>query len=226
MDYEERKNEMHLLHFQNGWTMQEVGDKFGISRERVRQIIGNSRGARRKLTEALALSSNSAWTSTQSLINLANRLVNRPVKSVVRKKIASVHHLPKTGGYLFSGIVAENRISEKLTENGVKHQLMPIRHPFDILTESGKRIDVKSTLKTWNTPRGKTPFYRFAINKHRKEACDYFILFYTPEEKMWIIPANLMPKVNTVYISTDINDRSWDTSNRWNEWVNRFDLLQ
>ncbi len=52
-----RNKEMKRLRFEEHLTLQEIADKFGITRERVRQIIGNSgikyggfRGKRRRKT--------------------------------------------------------------------------------------------------------------------------------------------------------------------------------
>jgi len=38
----ERVEEMKILRFQENWTLKEIGKKYGITRERVRQLIGNS----------------------------------------------------------------------------------------------------------------------------------------------------------------------------------------
>ena len=38
----ERKAEMSRLRFDDGWTIEAIGEKFGVTRERVRQILGNS----------------------------------------------------------------------------------------------------------------------------------------------------------------------------------------
>ena len=43
--YVNRKEEMIHLRFNLGWSLQRIGDNYNISRERVRQIIGNTRGA-------------------------------------------------------------------------------------------------------------------------------------------------------------------------------------
>lgn len=39
---EERLKEMKRLRFEERWTLQQIGIKFGITRERVRQLIGNT----------------------------------------------------------------------------------------------------------------------------------------------------------------------------------------
>lgn len=41
MDYKKRKEEMIRLRKEN-YTLQQIGDEFGVSRERVRQIVGNT----------------------------------------------------------------------------------------------------------------------------------------------------------------------------------------
>lgn len=39
---DERKEEMLKLRFENRWPLWKIAEEFGISRERVRQIIGNT----------------------------------------------------------------------------------------------------------------------------------------------------------------------------------------
>jgi DNA-directed RNA polymerase sigma subunit (sigma70/sigma32) len=38
----ERIEEMKRLRFEEKWTLQQIADKYGICRERVRQLIGNT----------------------------------------------------------------------------------------------------------------------------------------------------------------------------------------
>jgi DNA-directed RNA polymerase sigma subunit (sigma70/sigma32) len=39
---EDRINEMKRLRFEEKWTLKQIGMKFNLTRERVRQLIGNT----------------------------------------------------------------------------------------------------------------------------------------------------------------------------------------
>ena len=43
---QERRRRMLQLRFVEGWTLQEIGVKFGMTRQRVAQIVGRSGGGR------------------------------------------------------------------------------------------------------------------------------------------------------------------------------------
>lgn len=41
-DFKKRNELMHELRYERGWTLQRIADRFGVSRERIRQITGNA----------------------------------------------------------------------------------------------------------------------------------------------------------------------------------------
>lgn len=223
----DRKQEMTVLHFEQGWTMQQIADIFGISRERVRQIIGNSNDARRKLTEKILLQDMENKTTSEIKDSVFDK-IRRPIVKVLDEKIALQHHLPDRTGRstgLINGINAENNVANILQVNGFNVELMPFGHPFDLLV-NGKKVDVKYSSSLSMPPRGKTPFYRFAIRKNIKpNSCDFFIFSVFDSNKLWIIPNSKLPNVNMVYITKNLSHHSWKQSKRWDEYINRFELL-
>ena len=53
--YQQRNDEMARLHVHEGWTYEAIGKRFGISRERVRQILQRADAVDQKRTRALRL---------------------------------------------------------------------------------------------------------------------------------------------------------------------------
>jgi DNA-binding CsgD family transcriptional regulator len=52
-NHNQRKLEMRRLRYGDGWTLQRIADRYGISRERVRQILGNTGSIASRRTDRL-----------------------------------------------------------------------------------------------------------------------------------------------------------------------------
>lgn len=219
IDYEERRNEMSLLHRQQGWSMQKIADKFGVSRERVRQIIGSSNGARRELASKFEYKPNPNMTKKEMLRDIRQSFL--PIKSVARDLIGKIHHAVSGNGTVYKGNSGEMAVSEKLNSLGISNQLMPLHHPFDILVKGSVKVDVKTATKKWKG------YYRFHIRKAEKSDCDFFIFYSMEDDIFWVIPFSLLPKVQIAYIRAEKKRGRAKNSNldELEKYKDRFDLL-
>jgi hypothetical protein len=203
-------------------TYQDIGNRFGISRERVRQIIGNT-GRNFRLNKTIELSKNFDLTklNTEEIGNLPG------LKKVWENVAKSVHHVNNGQGSKF-----EELANKLLKDNGIENVMMGFRHPFDILTKNGKRIDVKHTdFDVLSCPSQKySPASHYSIC-HLKGGrdCDFFFAMVPDKEELigyavFIIPSNLVPKSEETRIRIP-----WPPSNKpskWHEFHERYDLLR
>ena len=184
----ERICEMHKLR-DNGATIQAIGDIYGISRERVRQLIGNTgyvaaafiRDERQRIVD------NSKDLTTPELIQKLG---------IMARSVRRNYHHPVAGnGAVSRGNQAEVRAAEILRRNGLSPELMPLHHPFDILVNGSIRVDVKSAYKPLQSPSRKntSPMWSFRIRENTREKCDFYFCMIAETEDIFVIPSKDVP---------------------------------
>ena len=151
-------------------------------------------------------------------------------KQTISKIRGQTRHALKPNGKTYTGAIWEEYISSKLTQIGIKNELMPFRHPFDILAEGHIRIDVKAAA----TPQPPSPFpippdrsisYVFGIKgDYKRDDADFYICIVTPTKDIFVIPANEVPhNQHHITFSWPINERR---PTKWHKFHNRFDLIK
>jgi hypothetical protein len=222
-DIEIRNKKMEDLRYIHAWTLSEIAKKYKISRERVRQIVGSGI-SRRDISENVRLPQDPSLTSSE-LVSIARKILPKISISVLRKKIASQHHAVSGEN---CGDDGELNVNKKLDSVGIKNKLMPFGSPYDIITNRGIRIDVKTSKKLTKDPKGISEYYRFRISKDTKSECDFFIFYAINDERYWIIPFDVLPKTESIYIRKTADGISWKNAlyKEWNKYENRFDLLE
>lgn len=176
MNYKTRNREMMRLRKEEGKTNVEIGEIFGISRERVRQIIGNTgKNFLRDWTLDAIKSGKFDYVHSgvkQDLKNLPG------VYSVWREDWG--HHRHKaSGGWVKRGQEFEEKASKILLQHGVVNKLMPHISSYDIETSSGLRVDVKSVsfnLSTMASQKYISPVYSVPHIRSGKY-CDFLFVF-------------------------------------------------
>lgn len=206
-------------------TLQEIADKFGITRERVRQIIGNTGGEaiKKRMDDKLDfVKSNPQKTNSELIEDLRVKFGAGLGKLFFNIRSKTRHAID--GGALQLGVEAEIIVSEKLNSLGIKHQLMPHHHVFDIQLENGKTVDVKSRINQSIAPsaagRLKTPQWRFVARKEKKgNYTDFFILYIWATKDFFVVPNEDVHNDQIVFC--------WPPKkpSKWHKYHNRFDLL-
>lgn len=209
----ERNAEIKRLRVEEGKTLQEIADIFGVTRERIRQLIPNT--GSRFITR---------WTESKINdfdLSTCNNIYNLPGSHTVWRKLWGKFRHKAKGGHIEKGQLYEEKASEMLNSMGISNKLMPTHHPFDILLDTGVRIDVKrsdfdvSSLQTQNCV---SPTYPIA-NMKCGEDCDFFFVFVP--DAIFIIPAS---EVSTDRIRICYPQMGRKPS-KWNQYKDRFDLL-
>ena len=184
----ERICEMRKLR-DNGATIQAIGNIYGISRERVRQLIGNTGYAAATVIK----------NERQNIVNINKDLTTPELAEklgVSTRGFARNYHHPVAGdGPAARGNQAEVRAAEILRHNGFMPELMPLHHPFDMLINGSIRIDVKSTYKPLRSPSRKntSPMWTFHVKQDTRHKCDFYFCMIAETEDIFIIPSKDVP---------------------------------
>lgn len=196
-----------------GKTLEEIGIAFGgISRERVRQLIGNTGKDYRRNLLIEKIKSSSADEIDKAIYALG---YSRRIKKAIgfdnpRERI--------NGGSREAGQHIENVVSEKLKSIGIDNMLMSNNHPFDMLI-GNKRVDIKSS---WgHTRENNKDGWKFMTNKRKKgDYTDFFICVIVPLDEYYIIPNSMAPKDVILIVSPAKKKSIWDSCK------DNFDLLR
>lgn len=199
---------MRELRFERKLSLQAIGDMYGVSRERVRQLIGNS-GKRYGGFNSQHEDAKKRRVAIRSYPHLTNAELSAELKisvqTIVKHRSNTRHAIDSNNLATMVGIQYEELASTVLTEEGMPNKLMPFLHPFDILTDLGVRIDVKGATRTINnTPSRKkrggllSPMWRFQIRTNVKVACDFF-LCCIPSGEIFVIPAKSVPRAKFIH---------------------------
>lgn len=211
-----------LSYRKRGYTLQEIGDKYGVTRERVRQVIKGfdpgKNNYKRNIRMAIEYSRKHPYKSNNEIFEITG--VSRKTLS----KYIGVRHIIPRDKIGKRAEAAERLVSQKLNELNIGNKLMPTGHPFDILLDSGIKIDVKFTGKRRSKTKWGNRRLMWGIGVKRNHA-DFFICV-TPEKDMFIIPVEITPAATTFIIFTYPKYERRGRISRYIKYKDRFDLLK
>ena len=218
MDDAKRKEEMLSMRHDEGMTNNLIGMKFGVSRQRVCQIIGNTgRNFRKEWTRKTARETDISDMTRGDIKDLPG------IAQVWERKFARSRHRV-SGGPVEAGVNAENIVSDILSEKGIINKPMPFHSPFDILLDNGLRVEVKSASKKIS-PKSQNGYSYYNINIRKLGRGDYadFFAILIEQKTLFIIPSSEFNKsCSHVRIFWPRNTKT----SKWEKYINRFDLLK
>jgi transcriptional regulator with XRE-family HTH domain len=224
---EQRKKAMENLRYNERMSYQQIADIFGLSRERIRQIIGSSGRASGGFNYSAP---KNTLMNTFGFVENTLHLTNRELGEVlgVSKNTAGnlrkgMRHRVEPGSAIEKGIRVEEWVSKKLTDLGFENKLFPCGYPYDILVNGELRIDVKSAYKKGYTTPEYYGWKYYIKNTVRKGEADFVVCVIVPTEETFVIPRSAMPpKASHIIIF-------WPTieyTTKWGKYFEAWDLLK
>ena len=224
-----RIDKMKQLRFEQKWTLDKIGVMFGVSRERVRQLIGNSGDivgkadvSPRKAEDAqIKAAARDGDFSDLTTTQLAEKIGKS--YQYATEMWQGVRHAVEIGTLVHRGFAIEDFVSKILSDNGIENSQTNSK-PFDIVLSNGIKIEVKSRHKPEKHRTSKN-FYFFPLARALKNNPDFFILVVVRSKKknVFIIPSSEIADHGGVGFVFPPNKMS---HNKWIDFENRFDLLK
>lgn len=225
----QRDYEMVELRTEENWSLQMIANKFGLSRERVRQIIGNSgsryggfhHGSLDPSDRELIINSPDKTNDQLAIETGASQSVISSLRGKTR------HAIKESDTPLSIGFRSEELVSSLLSEMGIDNELMPCHHPFDILANGNVRVDVKTSGKVHND-RMVSPQYAFHVRGSKKrQDTDFYICLTSDTMDAFIIPASAIPEslLQVTFCWPRALRKHRDCID-WRPYHNRWDLIQ
>lgn len=207
----ERTTQIKRLRFVENWTLQMIADKYGVSRERVRQILGNTGTGfinefHRKLVTQYSLTN-----------NRVSEITGLHTSTIMKYRKGMRHDIE--GGTVKAGMDIEDYVSESLTKMGITNELKSHHHPFDIELLDGTRIDVKSSAPLKNFPKNTYNFH--PPGKEKGEYADFYVCVTSDTKDIFVIPFHEIKKGTPIRFCFPPKKKG----SKWHKFHNRFDLL-
>lgn len=234
-DYD-RANEMLELRYGKKWTLDKIGIKYGVSRERVRQIIGNSghmaesgvNPERARITQDESETREYAGAHPEMDNNQVVEKLGIPYRIVTKVRAGTRHAI--SGGRGKDGAEVEQMVSDLLCENGVPNKLMPNHDMHDIELMDGRRVEVKARLHTTQRTKTGKAHYHFTLIKPchgtAQQRAEFYVLVL-PNHDVFVIPSSEIPdgRVAIDFCVPEAKNGKGRKNPYW-QYKNRFDLLK
>lgn len=205
-----------------GHTNRSIGNVFGVSYERVRQLIGNTgRDFRKNRTVNIIRSLSNEEREGLSIVDFADY---NACPGIWRRELARFRHAPKVSCSISKGQIGEKMVSKKLFSLGIDNELMPLQHWFDILIKpSNKTVDVKTAFVPQIRLGGVSDTWCFNLDHYPKaNVPDFYVLLIYPLEQYLVVPsAEKHPK----QMAFCLNSRRPGMF-KWGRFLNNFSLLR
>lgn len=213
---------MRKRRFKDGWTLEQIGQENGISRERVRKIIGNTGHEFR-----------SKWTR--------NYIEQHP-EEMISAHLSEIRGLPgsvsawreKWGDYPheMKGVwhkehrECELQAQTMLRDIGIKSEINPTQSKFDLLTESGCKVAISHTSSDISTAPSQV-FLNYPTWSIQTKANprDYdFLIAFIPDT-FFVIPSEEIGYRNPASRIRIPWPKMGQKPSKWHKWHERIDLI-
>lgn len=215
---EKKERRQRLLDMrESGMTLEAIAKSEGVTRERIRQIIGNTGYVAWEMQNRESL----------ELVPSLKDFTNSEIKDIIlttkaRKARGKTRHAIGGDGSAANGMKWEEWVSQKLNSNNISHTMMPFHHEYDVTVGKSIKIEVKSSAMRADllpSQNATSPTYQFNIGKKRR--ADFYILVTQTEALAFIVPVSDVPTAGTMRISYPSHRRT-----KYAKYLERWDILQ
>jgi len=186
----ERDREIFKLRTIELWTLQEIADKFGLSRQRIQGILGCNTGHVKSLRTEFKILSQPHKTNRElsKELDLSMKTIGSYRSNTCYRK---EHHWGINGNWL-------SYISKRLNEMDVQHERICDGFEQYILIYPDIKICARVTSDVWNPPSSKykSPMYRFRVDN--TEEYDFIVFVIDKTWDCFIVPRDEMIANKTV----------------------------
>lgn len=209
-------SEINDLRFVQGKTLREIAQIFGVSKQRIGQLIGNTGFvATEKRREFIQSNIELTNKELSNLLNLSH--------SAISSYRGNQRHAVENKGAVGKGNKWEEWTAQLLKQKGYYPELLNYRAPYDILLNGKIRIDVKATDSECWLPGAKNPIMKFNVGKNKRQNCDFYFCVIINSLNYFIIPSIKVPE------QMEQLQFSWPTSrclqSNWQQYYKRWDLI-
>jgi len=215
----ERSEEIRDLRFNKQWKLQDIADKYGITRQRVHQILGNT--GRKKPDYYKELINYKDYTNKEisEVFGITEKTVAKITNHLnIRNKVDNNYNSGKN-------YKAEEWLIKKLNDEGITNIIrFPGTNPYNLLVNDVKvRVVSSHTPKKLEGTGNVSPSWRFSLRKDR-EITDVFAFIIYSLEKVFFVPNNDIPRNrNELVFSYPTEYRN---SGKWQSYENNFAIFK
>lgn len=172
-------------------SLHEIAKKYHISKNKIIQLIGKTPHIQHQRTARINKYIQEAIDKTNQ--ELADEL-GLSTTYISQQRNEKRHAI--NGGSAEVGAFWEDWFGNILVSQGFKVEMMPYRHPFDILVNDVVRIDTKSAITEFNPPsfhrkcvnKSWGCSWRFKIHGFYEDNCDIYACIIAQTKDIFIIP--------------------------------------
>lgn len=203
-----------------GFTLEQVGCKFGVSRQRISQLVGKIESLRKRKINMLSLYDTANMTNSE-----LSALIGGKSSSIVSSYRNGERHAVKQNCTVFTGHYWEEKVIKKIMDIGLCAAGQEYKSPFDILVNNKIKIDVKAACVRYNPPTTSctSPAYRFRLRDKIKDQIDFYVFAIAESEDYFIVPSTIIPANQTDIIFVWPSKRP--EIGRYQKYHDRWDLI-
>lgn len=224
---QKRNDEIRRLRFDEKWSITKLGVYFGVSRQRIHQIIGRTgRIAENKLTtrkgshyQQVKEAKDIIEEYSESTAKDIRKITGIPI-GIISEARAGLRYYPSKGNSA-RGMKIEDYVSDVLRANCIENSTTLRSRPFDIILADGRTVEVKSRFMPSKSTKTEN-FYFFSIRNAEKP--DFYILVVVDgnDKDVFVVPSEIVASTG-VGFCWPATERS---RGRITQYHNRFDLLK
>lgn len=201
MDLQERNELIRKMRFEDVMTLRAIGDHFGISRERVRQILGNTGGYITRDSRKEAVLAHPHLTDNE----IAERL-GLSLSAVNTYRSGTWHRRLYKNNYHW-----EMEISDRLRSARIEHELVDHMNGYCFLVYPDIKIKMTVAYTPWTPASIEYASEPWRFRTADQDVIDYYFMVIDPRADVFVVPVSEVKGRQHIVFC-------WPNKNRKSKW--------